>query len=623
MRKDQVDMKKIIALLFILTLVFPLLACIGAGSTGAVSAYQSESGLNGADGTSVDIKQNSDLSWDSIRMSSIILKGDSIALDGSGGIVDGNRIAITSAGIYSISGTLDDGQIIVKTEDKETVTLILNGVDITCSTGAPIYIDKAKNTVITLAGGTENYVTDGSSYVFADSTSDEPNAAVFSKDDLVINGNGSLTVNANYNNGIQSKDDLEITGGNIIVNAVNDGIRGRDSITVRDANISVKAGGDGMQSNNDEDVQKGYVDIAGGVVNINAAKDGIQAETRVFISSGDITVSSGGGSVNGIVKTGMAANPWENQQAVNTSDSSSSSFSAKGIKAGTDITIDGGNIKIDSADDSIHSNGSLAIDGGIIVLASGDDGIHSDSSLEINGGDVRIKKSYEGIESAIVIINNGDIHVVASDDGVNVAGGNDGSSIDGRPGQNAFESSGNNYLNINGGYTIIDAAGDGLDVNGTISMTGGLVIVNGPTANDNGALDHSGFVMTGGFLLAAGSSGMAQAPDTTSTQYAVIMNLSSAQPADALIHIETTEGEAILTFAPSKTYQSVVLSSSKLKNSTTYIVYCGGRSTGTALDGLYAGGTYTPGTQVASFTVSSIVTSIGSTGGGFPGGGRR
>jgi hypothetical protein len=129
--------------------------------------------------------------------------------------------------------------------------------------------------------------------------------------------------------------------------------------------------------------------------------------------------------------------------------------------------------------------------------------------------------------------------------------------------------------------------------------------------------------MTGGFLLAVGSSGMAQAPDTSSTQYAVIMNLSSAQPANALVHIETTEGETILTFAPSKAYQSVVLSSSNLKNGTTYIVYCGGRSTGTALDGLYAGGTYTPGTQVASFTVSSILTSIGTTGGGFPGGIRR
>ncbi len=558
-------MKKIIALLFILVLAFPLFTCIDAGSSGAVSAYQSESGLDNTDGTIVDIKQDPDLSDDGSGISSIVLKGDSIILDGSGGVVDGNRIAITSSGKYIVSGTLNNGQIVVQTEDKETINLVLNGVDITCSTGAAIYIDKAKQTIITLADGTENYITDGSSYIFADSTSDEPNAALFSKDDLTIDGKGSLTVNANYNNGIQSKDDLEITDANIVVNAVNDGIRGRDSVTVRNANIRINAGGDGMQSNNDEDAQKGYVDISGGTVDIAAAMDGIQAETNVVVS--------------------------------------------------------GGNIKIDSADDCLHSNGSLKINGGIIVLTSGDDGIHSDSTLEINGGDVCIKKSYEGIESATVTINNGDIHVVASDDGVNVAGGNDGSSIDGRPGQNAFESSGNNYLNINGGYTIIDAVGDGLDVNGKISMTGGLVIVNGPTANDNGALDHSGFVMTGGFLLAVGSSGMAQAPDTSSTQYAVIMNLSSAQPANALIHIESTEGQPILTFAPSKAYQSVVLSSSKLQNGTTYIVYCGGRSTGTALDGLYTDGAYIPGTQVASFTVSSILTGSGTTTGGMPGGG--
>lgn len=557
------------------------------------------------------------------------MKGNSISLDGDGAVVDGSKIAITSAGTYIISGTLDEGQVIVNTKDKEIVKLILNGVDITSSSTAPIYIMKAKKIVIVLADGTDNYVTDGDSYTLDDPELNEPNAAIFSKCDLTVNGNGSLTVNANYNNAITSKDELRITGGTITVNSVNDGIRGRDFIAIKGGTITVNAEGDGMQSNNDEDSERGFVSIEGGTINITAGKDGIQAETSVIVSGGNITISSGGGSVNSS-KVISRGNTWGNRGMENNSDSSSSSVSAKGIKAVADITIEGGTITIDSSDDSIHSNDSLTIDGGTIILASGDDGIHSDSTLEINGGDISITKCYEGIESTGITINDGTIHLISSDDGFNATsgtgdfpmGGPMGGPLNAPPGQNDFTSSGDNYLHINGGYIAVDANGDGLDINGTITMTKGVAIVNGPTRNDNGALDHVAFKMTGGFLVAVGSSGMAQAPDTSSTQYSVMLNLSSAQSAGAMVHIEAKDGEEILTFVPTKAYQSVVLCSPELKNGSTYIVYCGGSSTGTVADGLYSGGTYTGGTQITSFTISSMVTGLGSSSGAFPGGRR-
>lgn len=301
-------------------------------------------------------------------------------------------------------------------------------------------------------------------------------------------------------------------------------------------------------------------------------------------------------------------------------DSADSSPSAKGLKAGVDIAITGGTISIDSSDDSIHSNDSLTIGGGSIVLASGDDAIHSDSTLEISGGDISITKCYEGIDSAVVTISDGIIHLVASDDGINVVGGVDGSGINGRPGQNNFNVSGDNHLYINGGYISIDAEGDGLDINGPIDMIGGVVIINGPTRNDNGALDHVGFSITGGLLVAVGSSGMAQAPDTTSTQYSVMLNLPSTQSAGTIVHIQSEDGEGILTFVPTKEYQSVVLSSAELENGSTYVAYLGGSSTGTPTDGLYSDGTYTAGTEIASFPISGVLTSLGSPGSGFPGG---
>jgi hypothetical protein len=401
---------------------------------------------------------------------------------------------------------------------------------------------------------------------------------------------------------------------------VNDGIKGRDSIAVKDGMITVNAGGDGMQSNNDEDVEKGYVAIEGGTLDITASLDGIQAETSLLVSGGDIAITSGGGSVNtstsgggGWGSRGMGGNPNKPTE------------SAKGLKAGVDVTIMGGTINIDSLDDAIHSNDSLTINGGDMLLASGDDGIHSDSTLTINGGDLNITKSYEGIESAVITINDGTIRIVASDDGINAVSGTGGVAAGGMPGRGRgmFES-GDNYLYVNGGYIAMDTMGDGMDINGPIDMTGGVVIVNGPTSNNNGALDYAGaFNLTGGFIVAVGSSGMAQAPSTSSTQYSVMHTFPSPQAAGTMIHIETEDGEEILTFVPTKAYQSVVLSSPKLKTGSTYIVYSGGSSTGTVTDGLYSGGTYTAGTEVASFTISSMVTGAGSLRGGFPGGGRR
>jgi hypothetical protein len=626
-------MKRIIYLLSAFTLILALAACSGKGveTASSVSAAQpaypsSEEGATAtptaqnpvATVSTIAVKYDADDLDAAVSGSdtgAITLEGDSIAFAGSGATVDGSTITITAAGTYDISGALDDGQIIVDTKDEGTVVLILDGADIACSTSAPIYVLQAEKVVITLAEGTENRVTDGDSYVLADAESGEPNAAIFSKDDLTLNGKGSLTVQANYNNGIASKDDLKITGGTITVNAVNDGLKGRDSIAVKEGTITVNAGGDGLQANNDEDGKEGTIAIEGGTLNITAGLDGVQAETQLAVSGGEIAISSGGGSVN----SSSRAN-WGNWGRGTTPTDTGSTASAKGLKAGVDVTISGGFIDIDSSDDSLHSNGSLTINGGEIHLASGDDGIHADSSVEINGGDLDIAKSYEGIESATITVNDGTIHLASSDDGFNAVGGVDGSAINGRPGQNPFDWSGDQHLYVNGGTIVVDAMGDGLDINGPIDMTGGTVLINGPTANNNGALDYAGaFNINGGLLVAVGSAGMAQAPSKSSTQYSVAHTFQSTQAAGTIVHVETTDGQDILTFVPAKSYQSIVFSAPELQEGATYVVYSGGSSTGTLTDSLYSGGTYTAGTQVASLTIVDMVTGAGAMRGGFPG----
>jgi len=225
-------MKKKILLLLQLTLIFALAACsaTSVATTDSVSTNQvlagNETVAVPVDTSPVSVNfSDEDLnpSTDTSATSYIKLEGDSISSDGVGTTVNGSVVTITSAGIYNINGTLNNGQIVVNTEDEATVTLVLNGVNITNASSAPIYVKNANKVVITLADGTDNVVTDGAEYIFENAEKNEPNAAIFSNDDLTINGNGSLTVKANYNNGIATDDNLKITSGVINVTAVNDG----------------------------------------------------------------------------------------------------------------------------------------------------------------------------------------------------------------------------------------------------------------------------------------------------------------------------------------------------------------------------------------------------------------
>ncbi|MDF2987010.1 MAG: hypothetical protein K0R50_2520 [Eubacterium sp.] len=657
-------------LLAMLLTVSTLTACTVQNSNTAINSSSASTVQATAVSTKTNTVTKADVSvqydtddensvWSSAEATDISLKTNSITWDGDGVTVKGNKVTITSAGTYILSGSLNDGQILVNTQDKETVRLVLNGTDISSSDSAPIYVANAKKTVIILAEGTKNNLKDGKTYIIEDKEANEPNSTIFAKSDLTINGTGSLTVNANYKNAILSKDELKIMSGNITVNSAGDGIQGRDFVAVRNGIININAQKDGMKSTNDEAADKGFVLIEGGTINITAQEDGIQAKTNVWIKTGDIKISSGGGSANGEVKTGEQpgmggfnkgfdlgnsnidnpnasvgqGNSGQSSSAQSitgssTSDSttssgteSSESDSKKGIKADVDITVDGGTIEIDSADDSLHSNNSISINGGTITAASGDDGIHADTSIEINKGDINITKSYEGIESANITINDGNIHINAGDDGINVSGGADGSSMGGRPGQNSVNTSGSDSLNINGGYIYVDSTGDSLDANGSIYITNGTVLVNGPTANNNGALDYDGaFKMTGGFLIAAGSSGMAQAPDTSSTQNSAMISFTQTMSAGTMVHIESNDGKDLVTFVPVKDYQTVVISSPELKKGTTYDIYYGGSSTGTVKDGLYTSGNYSGGTKYESFTVSDVLTTIGTAGRGGPGG---
>lgn len=565
---------------------------------------------------------------------SIFLEGMAIRVDGPGVTVAGSTATISAAGTYRLTGTLADGQIVVDSDADGLVTLILDGVTINSSTSAPIFIRKADEAAVIVADGTHNSLTDAANYVYADPDDDEPNAALFSDDALTIYGAGSLTVTGNFNDGIASKDTLTIRDATITVSAADDGIRGKDALSIDGAQISIDAQGDGLKADNDSDTTLGTITIAGGTFSITAGGDAIQAQTTLTISGGVFTITTAGGSRSSIDE----------------------SLSAKGLKAASSIVIDGGTFALNTADDAVHANERIVINGGAFTIATGDDGIHADASVEINGGSIHITESYEGIESAVITINSGDIRINASDDGLNVAGGVDGSGFMGRmpggmrggqmpgvmPGAQApdgqmppagqipggqmpptgqmpggFAGASADYrLIINGGSIVINADGDGLDANGFIEMHGGSVLVTGPTVTMNSAIDYDGgFSITGGFLLAVGSVGMAQAPDTSSTQYSLAVGFDTALPAGTLVNIQNSAGQSLVTFAPDKPYQSLVFSAPQLAGGETYTIYQGGTASGAVTDGLYTDGVYSGGSPYTSLTLSDIVTQAGMMGG--------
>lgn len=529
-------------------------------------------------------------------------------------------VTITESGEYVIEGTLNEGQLIVDVPetDAEVVTLILNGVDITCSNSSAIYVKSADKVVLSLVEGTVNNLQDGSEYTYDDETEEEPNACVFSKDDLVISGKGTLNVTGKFNNGIASKDDLTITGGIINVQAVNNGIKGKDSIAVMNVDMTVQAGADGLKADNTTDAEKGFILIDEGSFKITAGEDAIQAETCMEINGGTFDITTGEGAGTTSWNSGdVWGKPGMGGMNQSSSASTTDTTSIKALKAGCDITINDGIFTIDSEDDAIHTNVSVEVNGGNFDIVSGDDGVHADNTLVINGGEINITQCYEGIEATYITMNYGDVHVVSADDGFNAAGGNDASAMGQRPGMNGF-SEGTGSLTINGGYVYIDSTGDGLDANGTFEMTDGYVIVDGPSNSGNGAFDYgSSCNVTGGFIVAVGASGMAQMPNQASIN-CVMIGLSQTISSGTLVNISDSNGNTILTFEGAKSYNNMVLCTSDLKTGEAYTVKTGGSVTGTSTDGVYTG-IYSGGTEALTFTIENTLSTAGNANGGMGG----
>jgi len=239
------------------------------------------------------VTDNKDATGDkSGAVTTVVLNDSGITVNGTGCDVREDRLKIEEAGTYEISGTLSDGSIYVNVDNESEVHIILNGVKVHNADSAAFYSKKAAKVTVTLAAGTQNVFSDGASYVF-EPEEDEPDATFFAKHDLVIEGEGSLKIVANYGDAIKGKDSLYINSGIIEVDAVDDGITGRDLLQITGGTITVRSESDAIKSSNDVDPTLGNVIIDGGVITAIGDSDDIQAENRVIINGGTISLSAG------------------------------------------------------------------------------------------------------------------------------------------------------------------------------------------------------------------------------------------------------------------------------------------------------------------------------------------
>ena len=501
-----------------------------------------------ADSFSTDVKSGAklaedthysakDLTWDSSSEVTIDLSNPT-ATDGV--TVSDGVITITKAGNYKLTGTYE-GQIKVEAADSDMVRLILNNATITNSTGAAINVVEADEVVIYTASGTTNTVSDGSSY--SDTASGSPDAAIYSKSDLTLAGEGTLKVEGKYEEGVHTSDGLVIASGTLEVSAANTGIKGKDYVDILDGTVTVTASQDGIKATNDTDGNRGWVRLSGGTVNISAGDDGFKAERVLEISGGTLNITQ----------------------------------SNEGIEAQY-INILDGTVNVTSSDDGINAS-------------------YSTTSTTTESASTSTTQTTQGNQSAQG--NQAALQAPSGSAGQAPAGGQ-APSGGGAGGGGTFEVV-DATINITGGTVTVNANGDGIDSNGTATLSGGTLIVNGPFTGGNASLDTNGDLLLNGATVTAGNSGdMFEAPSTNSTSgYVKISNVSNLS-AGTTVQVADSSGNVVANYKVTNSNTALILvSSSKITKGASYTVY-------TTTDSVDASSTTlaSNATSLGSFTAS-------------------
>lgn len=482
--------------------------------------------------------------FDESKCAVVEFNGTEIKTESSAVSVSGNKVMLLEEGTYILRGQALDAMVIVNADKKAKVQIVFDGVDITSATSAPIYVQEADKVFVTLNAGTSNYLANGGSFVAIDENNID--SVIFSKQDLTLNGSGSLTVTSPAGHGIVSKDDLVITGGEYNVTAAGHALDANDSVRIANATFNIEAGKDGIHADNNVDASLGFIYLDSGVYTIKAKGDGISSSSDIQINDGSFNIKAGEGT-----------RPSDDPDAA----------SMKGIRAKGNLLVNDGEIEIEAADDSFNVKKNTVLVAGSFKLTTGDDAIHSDGILYSVKAEITVTGCREGLEASTIELRGGKANIFARNDAINVAGGIDGTG-------DSFSAS-NGKLLISGGDYVIKAGGDGIDVNGSFEMSGGTVLISVSAEEGSEAFDYEGEgVISGGLFIAAGSSELVAIP--TADGQGIISVNAGAQAAGTAVTVYDKDGKtALITATPELDFEVVIISGPELTKGETYSVVVG------------------------------------------------
>ena len=509
-----------------------------------------------------------DLSWDASSETAIDLSNPT-ATDGV--TVEDGTLTITKAGTYKLSGEYQ-GQIKVETADSDAVRLVLDNANITNSSGAALNVVNADEVILYSASGTTNTISDGADYTATGE--DDPDAVVYSKADLTIAGEGTLKVNGNHEDGIHTSDGLVIASGTLEVNAANTGIKGKDYVDILGGTINVTAQQDGIKSTNDTDEGKGWTRLSNGTVTVNAGDDGFKASRVVEISGGSLTVEQ----------------------------------SDEGIEAQY-INVSGGDVNVTSADDgmnaSLKTSDSESTDSSANTSDTANQQQNNQQQGSLPGGQQSgtSNQQQQGMGQPPAM-PGGNAQDGTSQNGTTGTG----QQGMGQPPQGGMPGGGGGTfevidaaINVSGGNITVNAEGDGIDSNGVTTLSGGTLIVNGPSQGGNAALDTNGDLLLNGATVLSGSTAdMFEAPSTNSTSGYLKLTNSSGFEQGSTVQVADSSGKVVANYKVTKSnVQLVLVSSSSIVKGQSYTAYTTTSAVDSNATSLASGAT-----ELGSFTAS-------------------
>lgn len=530
MRKS-ITIATLISLTASMSLAYPVLAQSGTQESQSVTSFQAQT------------------SYDESRASQITLADQTATVTGQGASFIDQTLTITQAGTYVLTGSGKNIKLVVEAADTDQVHLVFQNLTLE-GEGTLLQVNKAQEVVISLAEGSQNALTESQA-----SDDEKVKATIHSQVPLTLNGTGNLTLTALTKNALEVEDDLKVLGGTYTVKAANHGFKAEGALDIEAATLTIEAGKDGLHAEHDETTERANISLNPTQLSIAATEDGVDAGNELTIKGGTITVSQ----------------------------------SEEGLEARV-IRQLGGDVTIKSSDDGVNASAGSSSKSSDTSATSKT----TDASTTSNTADTSSSASQATTDSATASTSasqaTADPAATSQADQANKdknatppsppagqappQGGQppqNGQGPGGMPPGGQEESDPSLQIILEGGTLTIDAEGDGIDSNGTVSISGGSLVVNGSVQGGNGPLDAAGDItITGGTVWALGPSDMLQGFAQGSTQASITANIAGT--AGQTLIILDANGKEVARQTASKDFQAVIMSSADLVDGQTYTI---------------------------------------------------